>query len=209
MRKGSSGGAETSQGPGLHGILLTYVDDLLLLCDQEANELVITGLQNVFDLKAPEPVLSGHPRRFLGVRIGWEKEKGEITLDQEEYVNDVLATWGMENARGVPSPADQESWREPEKEELTEEERREAVEKAQQVLGSLLWASTRTRPDISFAVGKAASMVSKRPVEAVQRGQRIMRYLAGTRSVGLKYQFRSIVRASSKWEAMQASEERG
>ena len=122
------------------------------------------------------------------MRIGWEKEKGEITLDQEEYVNDVLATWGMENARGVPSPADQESWREPEKEDLTEEERKEAVAKAQQVLGSLLWASTRTRPDISFAVGKAASMVSKRPVEAVQRGQRILRYLAGTRSVGLKYQ---------------------
>ena len=66
VRKGISGGAETSQRSGLHGILLTYVDDFLLLCEQEANELVIKGLQNVYDLKAPEPVLPGHPRRFWG-----------------------------------------------------------------------------------------------------------------------------------------------
>ena len=55
--------------------------------------------------------------------------------------------------------------------------------KYQAMVGSLLYLSTKTRPDIAYAVGVAASFV--RHWTALKR---ILRYLRGTHDYGLSYQ---------------------
>ena len=62
------------------------------------------------------------------------------------------------------------------------------VLRAQKKAGSLIWLSTRTRPDISYAQSRISSMATKAPQRAVIEGSRVLRYLQGTRSLGLRFQ---------------------
>ena len=54
--------------------------------------------------------------------------------------------------------------------------------------GSLIWLSTRTRPDIAYAQSRISSMATKAPKTAVIEGLRVLRYLQGTKSLGLRFQ---------------------
>ncbi len=55
------------------------------------------------------------------------------------------------------------------------------------VVGQLMYLSTMTRPDISFAVGRLAGAL-KRPTNGHwNRVKRVLRYLSGTKHVGICY----------------------
>ena len=53
--------------------------------------------------------------------------------------------------------------------------------------GSLIWLSTRTRPDLSYAQSRISSMATKAPKRAVVEGLRLLRYLQGTKTIGLHF----------------------
>jgi len=57
----------------------------------------------------------------------------------------------------------------------------------QTLVGSLLFLSTRTRPDIAYAVGCAARYCSKPSKDHWVAAKRILRYLKGTVNFGLMY----------------------
>ena len=57
----------------------------------------------------------------------------------------------------------------------------------QSAIGSLLYLSTRTRPDIAYAVSNVARFCSKPTMEHWKSIKHIMRYLNGTRNYGLLY----------------------
>ena len=54
--------------------------------------------------------------------------------------------------------------------------------------GTLIWLSTRTRPDIAYAQSRISSMATKAPQCAVVEGLRVLRYLQGTKTLGLRFQ---------------------
>ena len=57
----------------------------------------------------------------------------------------------------------------------------------QAVVGSLLYLSTKTRPDIAYAVSCVARFCAKPTKEHWTAVKRILRYLKGTRNLGLIY----------------------
>ena len=57
----------------------------------------------------------------------------------------------------------------------------------QAVVGSLLYLSTKTRPDIAFAVTSAARFCASPTKEHWTAVKRILRYLNGSRQLGLLY----------------------
>ena len=57
-----------------------------------------------------------------------------------------------------------------------------------EIVGSLLWLSTMTRPDISFAVATLAQYVSRPGPRVSSMASRILRYLAGTQLVGIGFE---------------------
>merc|ERR1712175_12075 len=61
------------------------------------------------------------------------------------------------------------------------------VHRAQNIAGSLIWLSTRTRPDITYAQSRISSMMAKAPKAAVLEAMRVLRYLKGTKDVGLNF----------------------
>merc|ERR1711973_738638 len=63
----------------------------------------------------------------------------------------------------------------------------EDVHRAQRLAGSLIWLSTRTRPDITYAQSRISSMATEAPRRAFLEGMRVLRYLNGTKHFGLQF----------------------
>ena len=63
----------------------------------------------------------------------------------------------------------------------------EDIHRAQKLVGSLIWLSTRTRPDIVYSQSRISSMATKAPIAAFKEGQRVLRYLQGTKNLGLQF----------------------
>ena len=59
---------------------------------------------------------------------------------------------------------------------------------AQKLAGSLIWLSTRTRPDIAYAQHRISSLAVRAPKKALAEGKRVLRYLNGTSNCALRYQ---------------------
>ena len=108
-------------------------------------------------------------------------------MTQEEFIRDVLKIWDMAECKPLLTPG------EPAPVELPDEYEEEGIEpsdvtRAQKMAGSLIWLSTRTRPDIAYAQSRISSMATKAPRQAVLEGLRVLRYLAGTAALGLRFQ---------------------
>ena len=63
----------------------------------------------------------------------------------------------------------------------------EDVHRTQRLAGSLIWLSTRTRPDITYAQSRISSMATKAPKRAFLEGMRVLRYSNGTKNLGLQF----------------------
>ena len=104
-------------------------------------------------------------------------------MTQEAFVRDVLKTWELTECRPLLTPGT------PTKVQLPEEDEQdpEDVHRAQKIAGSLIWLSTRTRPDITYAQSRISSMMTKAPKAAVREAMSVLRYLKGTKDVGLVF----------------------
>lgn len=116
----------------------------------------------------------------LGIRFQRDKETKEIRLDQERYLHEVLEKFGMTDCKGVCTPL-----------EMKVEDNRERVEGEnqlkvmhnipyQQAIGSLMYLSVSTRPDITYAVSYL-SQFNREPTEFDWKNvKRVFRYLKQT-----------------------------
>ena len=95
----------------------------------------------------------------------------------------ILTKFGMENSKYVSTPVDVND------KLLAASEDSELVDQRlyQSAVGSLLYLSCWTRPDITFAVSNAAQFCSKPTKQHWTAVKRIMRYLRGTQDYGLLY----------------------
>ena len=64
---------------------------------------------------------------------------------------------------------------------------KEQIQGYQSLVGSLLWLACMTRPDISFSVGKCSRYASNPTPTHDAALKRIVRYLKGSKRLGLKY----------------------
>ena len=104
-------------------------------------------------------------------------------MGQSAYTERVLEKFKMSEAKPVGTPVDTSV-------KLTKSsEDSEAVNQSlyQSAVGSLLYLSIWTRPDITFAVSNVAKFCSKPSNEHWTAVKRIMRYLKGTMNYGLCY----------------------
>merc|ERR1711973_37264 len=172
-----------------YGYLLTYVDDFLLVgpahvrkaIEEEISrfwEIRIEGGVKQYDKKNPEASLT-----FLSTDIRSHPTCGGFTMTQEAFVRDVLKTWELTDCRPSLVPGI------PTKVQLPAEDEQdpEDVHRAQKIAGSLIWLSTRTRPDITYAQSRISSMMTKAPKTAVREAMSVLRYLKGTKDVGLVF----------------------
>ena len=115
----------------------------------------------------------------IGVRQG----EGWLQIQQRQYLLNIIKRFGLEDAHpvathadvsvtleaddGVSKPVDQQNY--------------------QQIIGSLLYASGGTRPDVTFIVGVLARYCGKPTQLHLTAAKHVLRYLKGTSELALTY----------------------
>ena len=141
-------------------------------------EIRIEGHVNQYDEANPDASLT-----FLSTVIRSHPKFGGFTMSQEPFVRDVLKTWEMTNCRTLVQPGEETKIELPTEKDVEPDD----VHRAQKLSGSLIWLSTRTRPDITYAQSRISSMATKAPRRAFLEGMRVLRYSNGTKHFGLHF----------------------
>ena len=167
--------ATYSKGEGRNQTILTlYVDDLLILSENPADVVQIKdALSSRFEM-----VDFGEVNMILGMRVLRDREKGILTIDQEQYAQEVLKRFGMENCKPVSTPLPTDAKMVLSQGATSEEERREMeAVPYRQAIGSLMYLMVSTRPDIAAAVG-ILSRFMENPGRIHWEGvKRVLRYV--------------------------------
>lgn len=157
--------------------LLVYVDDILIASkDVGIVHSVKISLGSAFDVRD-----MGEPAYFLGMEV--TRKEGWIKLSQRKAVSDMVAKFGMGDAKTKSTPLSVST-------RITQEGSR-GVDKSKcpytELVGGLLYIAGCTRPDIAHAVG-ALSRYMSRPTEhhwSLAKG--VLRYLSSTIDQGIVY----------------------
>jgi hypothetical protein len=165
--------------------VLVYVDDLLIATTTiKAATMLKKAVATLFDARD-----LGNAELFLGMVITRDRAANTIKLTQERMIKDILLEYDMDNAapKSVPlspgtiltkesgSPLDTEAY------------------PYSSLIGSLLYISITTRPDISHAVGALSRYMTAPTTEHWQAAKGIVRYLLGTSSYGLSYSGQELI----------------
>ncbi|UYV76618.1 hypothetical protein LAZ67_14001480 [Cordylochernes scorpioides] len=165
------------------GILLVaiYVDDLIIAAEREDTLKSFKGsMKRIFKIKD-----LGGINCCLGIRIQM-KEDGSISIDQERYIEELLAKYRMKEAKPISTPMDSNS-------KLTKissiEGENEPVKKVeyQSLIGSLIYLSVSTRPDIAYAVSALGQFRNDPRRQHWNAAKRVLRYLKGTSCLRITY----------------------
>jgi hypothetical protein len=171
-------------------IATIYVDDILIAChDVDTIMSIKSKMRESYKMKD-----MGEMDWYLGMRCKRNKSNGSFTLDQSKYVEDVLTKFdvfiGADRTRTVPMQPNLilEPW--------TAEHDAGVTPKQEylfnnfpyrQIIGSLLYISIWTRPDISYAVGKLGKFNNHPTMEAIYATQWLLQYMNGTKHLGLTF----------------------
>ena len=185
-------------------LMVVHVDDLIITyANQKEIDFLIKGLSQkvkVADL--------GDLKHALGV--DFTNHHNRIFLSQKQYVLEVLERFGFDKCHPCPTPMH----------DTREEYEGSALDKStglakfqlNEIVGALLWLSVMTRPDISYAVATVAQYVSRPEAKIYSMASRILRFLAGTKDVGIAFAIGSVKNlhgfADSDWAADKTTRKR-
>jgi len=167
---------------GRESILLSlFVDDGLCATNsQSLYEDFLKDLKGKFELSD-----QGDLSWYLGVNISHNLSRGVTTLNQTQFINTMLKRFNMEGCNPITTPAEPNS-------HLLKSDQPTVPNKAltrdyQRLVGGLMYLSSFTRPDISYSINQCAKFMANPGATHIAAAKRILRYLAGTRHLGLTY----------------------
>lgn len=158
-----------------------YVDDLLLIGPDMGH---INALKKQLASRYEMSDL-GPCRHYLGVQITRDRKRRTLTLTQSGYINQVLKQHQMEDCKSVTTPMESGATYGPT--DKAHVAFREDITAYKSAIGSLLYLTTQTRPDIAFSVSKLAQFGLNPTPQHWSGVKRVMRYLKGTKDVGITY----------------------
>ena len=174
------------------GFLITYVDDFLILSDATTAQALHRWIleEAKWETDGLAEARPGAPVRFLGMQLERGKD-GSYTLDQEAYVDELIRAHALTPAMRSKVTCPREIMYGPEEtedrgDETPKDDGELVLKQAQRLAGECLWLAQRTRIDIAFTTSILCSLVSVDPYRAVAIGNRLLMYLAQTKSYKLK-----------------------
>jgi histone deacetylase 1/2 len=157
--------------------MLVYVDDIVLAGSSSvAVEKLVATLSGSFPIKD-----LGRLEYFLGIEVAYSSSG--LVLSQHRYALDLLHRANMEQSRAVATPMSTSN-------KLTRDLGTplgsEDAFKYRSLVGGLQYL-TLTRPDLSFAVNKVCQYLSQPTTAHYEAVKRILRFVRGTVSTGLRF----------------------
>jgi len=105
-------------------------------------------------------------------------DNGDVIAHQAHYIDRIVKKFRMANSNPVTTPSLKEQL-------ITDKTQQDINFPYRQAVGSLLYISNSTRPDIAQAVHHAARFVGSPTEQNVQAVKRILKYLKGTNIYGI------------------------
>lgn len=150
-------------------LLVLYVDDGLVMTENvNALEAVLSHLKSSFNVTIDEP------NYFVGMEIHRDRANRSIFIHQSSYINRIIKKFNQQDAKIVNIPADPHALM-----TANDENKRDDIP-YREAVGSLIFASTVCRPDITYAVGVVSRFLSQPTNSHWNATKRILKYLIGT-----------------------------
>ena len=151
--------------------LLSYVDDLLIAGSSAARvDSIKRQLMKVFDMHD-----LGDATEYLGMKLTRDRAAGTIKLSQSAMVVDILQRYSMSEAKPKPTPISDSTRIQKDGEPLDTK-----LAPYSSLVGSLLYLSVCTRPDIAWATNVLSKYLSCPTDAHWQLAKGILRYVQGT-----------------------------
>ena len=158
--------------------LLTYVDDILVVTG-DTTALIDTKTKIMSTFEARD---LGAATCFLGMDIHRDRDAHTITLAQGRLTTDLLDQHGMTECKPLITPLSTATKLTKDGEPLDT-----STSGYSQLIGSLMYLSVCTRPDIAQAVGALARYMTAPTLAHWQAAKGILRYISGTASYGITF----------------------
>jgi len=159
-------------------VVLIYVDDLIFFSNEEDMlEKIVKHFLEKFDGTDLGPV-----RWYLGVSIEYFSDY--VKLSQTAYIDELAKEYEVLDCNPVHTPMAANFYCEAESNKNMDII---SQSKYRRIIGSLLFAATRTRPDVSLAVGVLAQYVSRPTKFLLRAAVRVLKYLYSTRTHGIVF----------------------
>lgn len=159
-------------------IVVLYVDDL---SSAGSNLQTIERFKKAISKRFAMKDL-GELKWMLGFEVVRDRAARTIEIKQSAYFDQVLERFRMENCKPVATPAEG-VLRRSSADQGAEVNDREYMS----IVGCLIYASIITRPDLAYAVQALCRHMSAVTQEHRVAAKRVLRYLAGTRDMGIKF----------------------
>ena len=164
-----------------------FVDDLLPqyhLTDEEEWKETKAILMNRYKMKD-----LGDAEWVLGMKIHRDRKRRTLKLDQSQYLERVLKEFGMEECKPLETPEEVGVQLTKQDQAHTPMQKEEMVNVPyMELVGSLLYASISTRPDICHAVSVCSRFMNNPGVKHWMAAKRICRYIRGSMEQALNFQ---------------------
>lgn len=182
-------GFQSSEGdPGLWVLhekqgsvwVLVYVDDMLVAAKGTGRvQEVKQHVMQKFDARD-----LGEASFFIGMDIVRDRTRGTVHLSQRKLTAELLTKYGMSEAKPASVPISTGTT-------LSKDDGSGALDTNihpySELVGSLLYLSVCTRPDISQAVGALARYMSAPQKQHWDAAKHVLRYLAGSAEDGISF----------------------
>lgn len=160
-------------------IVLIYVDDLLFFSD---SDYLLNAVVKSF-LSKFEGTDLGKVIWYLGVAIKFTHDR--CVLSQTAYIENLAVEHGLENCNSVHTPMTANFFDEVDANRLQDTIPNEEY---RSIIGGILFAATRTRPEVALPVGILSQFASKPTKFLLRAARRVLAYLYTTRNYGLVYE---------------------
>ncbi|UYV60584.1 hypothetical protein LAZ67_1001594 [Cordylochernes scorpioides] len=155
--------------------LILYVDDMLLATDSEIIiQNTVKTLEKEFEIKN-----LGDPTQFIGIEISRNRE-GELLLSQKNKIQELVERYNLQEAKPTFTPMESGY------PGISDEKLLPNNVQYQQLIGSLLYLSVVSRPDIAAPVCILSSRNQNPRNCDWNAAKRIVRYLKTTKELELR-----------------------
>jgi len=122
---------------------------------------------------------------ILGMRITRDRKARTINLDQELYLTKALQRFEMVQCKPVSIPVAVSG--EAGGDETAADSQPVDRQLFQELVGTLMYSAVSCRPDIAYGVQQLARAMQSPTQIDWMKGKRILRYIAGTKDIGLQF----------------------
>jgi hypothetical protein len=164
--------------------IFVYVDDLVIATNSvEEMKCVKFELSNKWSMKDLGPLES-----ILGIRITRDRKNRTLTISQEKYIDNVLKKFKLDGVKAAKTPlapgcrlSKGSSPKTPAEQALA------ARQPYRELVGSWMYLMVCTRPDIAFAISQLSRYNSNHGLEHWNALVHVVRYVKGTKGLGITY----------------------